>query len=39
MDTTVGLDDLVVQLDLDLVFLAQRGRRAAITSGPDVQGA
>lgn len=39
MDTTAGLDDPVVRPDLDLVFLAQKGRRAAITSGPDAQGA
>jgi len=33
MDTTVGLGGLAAQSGLDLVFVAQKGRRAATTGG------
>lgn len=39
MDTTVGLEELVVPLGLDLVFLVREPRRAAITGGPNARGA
>ena len=39
MDTTVGLEELVVPLGLDLVFLVQEERRVAITDGPNARGA
>jgi hypothetical protein len=39
MDTTVGLEELVVPLGLDLVFLVREGRRVAITGGPNAPGA
>lgn len=39
MDTTVGLEELVVPLGLDLVFLVREGRRVAITGGLNARGA
>ena len=39
MDTTVALEELVLQLGLDLVFLVQRGRLDATTSSPNAQDA
>ncbi len=39
MDTTVGLEELVVPLGLDLVFLVREERRVAITGGPNARGA
>lgn len=39
MDTTVGLEELVVRVDLDLVLLVREGRRVAITVDPNARGA
>jgi hypothetical protein len=39
MDTTVGLEELVVPLGLDLVFLVRKGRRVVIIGGPNARGA
>jgi hypothetical protein len=39
MDTTVGLEGLVVPLGLDLVFLVQKGRRVVIIGGSNARGA
>jgi hypothetical protein len=38
MDTTAGLENLAVLPGLDLVFLVQRERRAAIIGFPNAQG-
>jgi hypothetical protein len=39
MDTTVGLEELLVPLGLDLAFLVREGRHAAITGGLNVRDA
>jgi hypothetical protein len=39
MDTTVGLEGLVVPLDLDLVFLVRKGRHVVIIGSPNARGA
>jgi hypothetical protein len=39
MDTTVGLEELVAPLGLDLVSLVREQRRVAITSSPNARGA
>lgn len=39
MDTTVGLEEVVVLLDLDLVFLVPEGRCVVIIGGHNARGA
>jgi hypothetical protein len=39
MNTIVGLEELVVSLDLELVFLVREGRRVAITGDLNARGA
>jgi hypothetical protein len=39
MNTIVDLEELVISLDLELVFLVQEGRHVVITGSPNAQGA
>ena len=39
MNTIVGLEELVISLGLELVFLVQEGRCVVITGSPNARGA
>ena len=39
MNTIVDLEELVISLGLELVFLVQEGRRVVITGSPNAPGA
>jgi len=39
MNTIVGLEELVISLGRELVFLVQEGRHVVITGSPNARGA